>query len=191
MELIKEFVVTLVTTLIFITAVEIIGPDNSMKKYLKFVMGLILISVIINPVIKFLTNGESIITSAIVKYEQDISTKTNENEKKSEDINSKEISFKENFNKNCVNLLSKEYKGMDFESDIDCEVDFQNPKLEVKELKVGVKEKGIKKVPKIKSVNINQDKEDEVAEDDTLKNIKSFLSDELNISTEKIVVYYM
>ena len=35
MELIKGFITTLVTTLIFITAIELVGPDNSMKKYLK------------------------------------------------------------------------------------------------------------------------------------------------------------
>ena len=51
MELIKGFVTTLVTTLIFITAIELVGPDNSMKKYLKFVMGLILVAVLLNPIV--------------------------------------------------------------------------------------------------------------------------------------------
>ena len=39
MDKINAFVITLVTTLIFMTAIELIGPDNSMKKYLKFVLG--------------------------------------------------------------------------------------------------------------------------------------------------------
>ena len=37
MEYLNNFVITLVATIIFMTAVEIIAPDNSMKKYIKFV----------------------------------------------------------------------------------------------------------------------------------------------------------
>ncbi len=58
MELLNKFVITLVTILIFITAVEMIAPDNSMKKYLKFVLGLILITVILNPILTIILNGE-------------------------------------------------------------------------------------------------------------------------------------
>ena len=36
MEYIKNFIVTLVTTIIFITAIEIISPDKPIKKYIKF-----------------------------------------------------------------------------------------------------------------------------------------------------------
>ena len=46
MDIINKYIATLVATLVFMTAVELIAPDNSLKKYLKFVMGLILISVL-------------------------------------------------------------------------------------------------------------------------------------------------
>ena len=55
MEYLNNFIITLVATMIFMTSIEIIAPDNSMKKYIKFVLGLILISVMINPIIKFFT----------------------------------------------------------------------------------------------------------------------------------------
>ena len=191
MELIRGFVVTLVTTLIFITAVEIIGPDNSMKKYLKFVMGLILISVILNPIISFFTNGESIITSAIDKYENDMFRESDSDEKESHNSSLKATSFKENFNKNCVNLLSKEYKNMDFQCDIDCNVDFVNPNLVINEVKVGVKDKGIRKVQNVKKVDINDTNDEEVIVDETLEEVRDFLSDELSVDKERIVVYYI
>ena len=54
MEYLNNFIITLVATMIFMTSIEIIAPDNSMKKYIKFVLGLILISVMINPIINFL-----------------------------------------------------------------------------------------------------------------------------------------
>ena len=53
MEYLNNFIITLVATMIFMTSIEIIAPDNSMKKYIKFVLGLILISAMINPIIKY------------------------------------------------------------------------------------------------------------------------------------------
>ena len=67
MELLKGFVITLVTTIIFMTAVELIAPDNSMKKYIKFILGLLLISVILTPIVAMLTKGESVLTKEILK----------------------------------------------------------------------------------------------------------------------------
>ena len=58
MEEIKGFVITLVTMLILMTAIEFIAPDNNMKKYLKFVLGLILISVMLSPIISLFSKGE-------------------------------------------------------------------------------------------------------------------------------------
>ena len=69
MEYLNNFIITLVATMIFMTSIEIIAPDNSMKKYIKFVLGLILISVMINPIIKFFTGGEQEVINRIKRYE--------------------------------------------------------------------------------------------------------------------------
>ena len=37
-------------------------PDNNLKKYCRFVLGLILMTVIINPLVKFLNQGSDITT---------------------------------------------------------------------------------------------------------------------------------
>ena len=69
--------------MIFMTAIEIIAPDNSMKKYIKFVLGLILISVMINPIIKFFTGGEQEVINRIKRYEDMLNLGvTNEGESK-------------------------------------------------------------------------------------------------------------
>lgn len=187
MELIRQYVITIVTTIIFITAIELIGPDNSMKKYLKFVMGLILIVVILKPMISFFTNGENAVKEVIDKYEQEITGSTNEEK---QDTTNKEVqqeSFKNNFNKNCVSILKNKYKDMDFKSDIDCNVDFINASISIDKLKVGVKSHNVKKVEKVKIGE--EDKEEK--EDKTLNEIKDFLSEELDLPKEKIVVYYV
>ena len=48
----KVWVTNITIAIFFITAVEMILPDNSMRKYAKFVLGLMLIVVIINPIMK-------------------------------------------------------------------------------------------------------------------------------------------
>ena len=180
MELIKGFITTLVTTLIFITAIELVGPDNSMKKYLKFVMGLILVAVLLNPIVKFFSQGETALTSIIDQYGKEDTTIATQQ--------LREDSFKDNFNKNCINKLLKEFKDMNFESDLDCIVDFDNMTCQINELRIGISEKGVKKV---KEVKIGEEEKDVKEEDSIQKEVKDFLSDELEISKDKIVVYYL
>ena len=71
MESISAFITTLVTTLILMTAVELIAPDNSIKKYINFVLGLILISVMLTPIVSLFSNGETKIINEINRYEKD------------------------------------------------------------------------------------------------------------------------
>lgn len=47
-EILKGIVIIFVIIFIFISVVEFIVLNNKMKKYIKFVLGLILISVILN-----------------------------------------------------------------------------------------------------------------------------------------------
>ncbi|MBE6047360.1 MAG: stage III sporulation protein AF, partial [Clostridium sp.] len=112
MEVLKEFVVCLVTTIIFITAIELVGPDNEMKKYLKFVLGLILVAVILNPVIDFLTKGEGYLSKAVDSYTNKISGEIEENSKDTSKQNNdmRKKNFKENFDKNCESALNKKFE---------------------------------------------------------------------------------
>ena len=187
MEVLNEFVVSLVTTLIFMTAIELIGPDNDMKKYLKFVLGLILVAVILNPIIDFLTNGEGYLTKAVDTYTNEITSEIKDSDKgrKEENIKLREENFKENFNKNCENTLNNKFEDYTFESNVDCNVNFTDMNMEVKSLKVYAKAKGVRKIEKIQ---IGEDCEKE--DDNTKESIKEFLSNELKIPKDKIIVNY-
>lgn len=190
MEYINNFVITLVATMIFMTAVEIISPDNSMKKYIKFVLGLILISVMINPIVKFFTGGEQELVNTIKNYESIFyEGKTNENE---DSIRKSQIeSFKNNLNSNCDNLLKEEFKEKDFKSNVECEIDLENMTYSIESLEVGVKDEGIKLVDSIK-IDINEESEETVSKDGVVENedeIKSYLSENFKISKEKIKLY--
>ncbi|MCI9304147.1 stage III sporulation protein AF [Clostridium sp.] len=192
MEYINNFVITLVATMIFMTAIDIISPDNSMKKYIKFVLGLILISVMINPIVKFFTGGEQELVSAIKSYENmfyestSIENKTNISESKIE-------SFKNNLNNNCDKLLKEEFSGREFKSNVKCEIDLENMEYKVDGVEVGVKNSEIKLIDNIK-ININEESEEAVSNEEVIENgeeIKNYLSEVFKISTEKIKLYSM
>lgn len=185
MDQLNTFVITLVTTLIFMTAVELIGPDNSMKKYLKFVLGIVLISVLLNPIVKFFTNGQVIIDDLINDYTSEVSSaayKKDTEEKKS----IQEDTFKKNFNKSCIDLLEDKFKNYEFKSDIDCNMNFETGEFEVKKLKVSVKNKGVKKVEKIQ---IGEEKKK--TKDKILNEIEDYLAENLKIDKDKIEADYV
>lgn len=194
-ETLKGIVTTLVTILIFISAVELISPNNKMKKYIKFVLGLILISAILNPILQFISKGEKNISQGIEKYETVFSENQNKiNSDNSNAINSKEDkndarkkAFIKNFDENCDNLLKNKYKDMNFKSDIDCDVDFTNINFNIKKLRIGVEDN---KISEIKKVEINgKDQESTEDENKEYEDIINFVSDELSVSKDKIEVY--
>lgn len=189
MELLNKFVITLVTILIFITAVEMIAPDNSMKKYLKFVLGLILITVILNPILTIILNGEEELKDVISSYEREYNT-DKKDEKDSENIiKIKEESFKENFNKNCENMLKQEFKDLEFKCNIDCLVDFNDNNFTINKLNIEIKDKRVKKVEKIEKIDIDSNKDKGNKANKEYKDVVRFISKELNIDENKIDIY--
>lgn len=192
LELLNKFVITLITTLIFIAAVELIAPDNNMKKYLKFVLGLILIAVILNPILTIILNGEEELKDVISMYEGEYNT--NKKVEKNDDdlLKVKEESFKNNFNKNCENMLKKEFKNLEFKCEVDCVVDFNGTNFKINKLDIRIKDKKIKKVEKIDKVDIgSKDGNQEKNENDRYKDIVKFISKELDIKEDIINIYIM
>lgn len=192
-EALKNIVITLVTMLIFISAVELIMPDNKMRKYIKFILGLILISTILNPIINLISNGEKNLSGSIKNYEAVFNSSkadlndagiTRDSQNK---IDARKKTFVDNFNKNCDNLLKNKFKNMDFKSEVDCDVNFTDVSLNIKKLKIGIGENRVNKIKKIVINDKEQSKEQEVNKAYT--EIIDFLANELNVSKEKIEVY--
>ena len=193
MEYLNNFIITLVATMIFMTAIEIIAPDNSMKKYIKFVLGLILISVMINPIIKFFTGGEQEVINRIKRYEDMLNLGvTNEGESK-EVIEKQKEAFKSNLNSNCDNLLKEKFSDKNFKSDIKCNINLSDMTYSIDSLEVGVRENGIRLVDKIR-INVNGESEEAVSNNkkiDYEEEIKNYLSELFKIPIEKIKLYSM
>jgi stage III sporulation protein AF len=192
LQALKEWLINICTAVFFITAVEIILPDNSMKKYAKFVLGLILITVFINPIIKVFDKNFNINTytqNAIEsfnknKYEGDLKQYEQKDKQNTLDL------FKLNLQTNCEKILKEKYPDSNYKVQVDAIYDDKNNNLIIKDVKVGVKDGLVEKIAKVtidaetKSVN-NSDNVDSKKSD----SIKQYISDELSVSKDIIQVY--
>jgi stage III sporulation protein AF len=111
----KNWILSIVIIVMFLSIVDIILPKNSIKKYAKLVMGLIVIIIIITPVFNIFdrkTDINRLVSDYMVKYD----TKSNQNKEKiNGDYNTETISvFKQNLikeiEKNIYDNLKKKYK---------------------------------------------------------------------------------
>lgn len=191
MENIKSYIITLVTMIMLITAIELIAPDNSMKKYIKFILGLILISVMISPIVQFFSEDADSLAN---KIEKSLLLSENEDLSKSKsdkDNDSQQKAFTKNLQDNCNKLLKENFNESEFITNIDCELDMENIEYRIDKVQVGVKDKGIGTIEKI-IIKTKDDSKGVMSEKGTVENeedILNFLADNLKIAKEKIEVY--
>ncbi|AYE35641.1 stage III sporulation protein AF [Clostridium septicum] len=189
MDTLKNFIITLVTMLILMTAIELITPDNSMKKYLKFVLGLILISVMLTPIISLISKGEKQITNTIAKYGEEYSNTGEKIDKYKND--SREKAFTKNIEKNCEKILKDKFKNKDFKSEVVCKMDLENMTCSIDKVSIGVKDDSIKNVQKIE-INTKDESSEALASDNEVEDeevIKKYLKEVLNVHEDKIEIY--
>ena len=192
LQTLREWLISICTAVFFITAVEIILPDNSMKKYAKFVLGLILITVFINPIIKIFDRNFDISTYT-ANVVENFDKKKTENEfkqYKEKNLNDTLEVFELNLQTSCEKKLKEKYPDSNYKVEVNAAYDSENDKLAIKDIKVGVKDGSIEKIKKIKisgeskSVNSEDNMDNEKSTD-----IKKYLSNELNVSKDVILIY--
>lgn len=190
MDEIKGFIVTLVSIIILFSAIELISPDNSMKKYLKFVLGTILIAVMISPIVSIISKGENTISEDISEYidlTNGKSIETNSEDKES----ISEIAFKENLEENCNKLLKEKFKDFEFQSDIDCKLNMQDITYVINKVKIGVKNREVSKIEKV-IINNNKESAEVSSNEEKVKNeaeIINYLAEILNVNKDQIIIY--
>lgn len=191
----KEWLINICTALFFITAIEIILPDNSIKKYCKFVLGLILITVFINPIVKIFNKNFDInqyTESAVESFEKEFSSgnQVNEfNDYKKKNIEDTIETFEMNLETKCEKSLKEKYPDESYKVKIDANYDEENNNVCIKDVNVQVKDGNVEKIKKVhintKSASVNNldsgDKDKDVK-------LKTYLSQELNVSKDIIHV---
>ncbi len=78
MDFVRQWTITIVSVIIFITFVEILIPNSNNKRYINVVVGFLLMIIILNPLTKFIT-GEIDFEESILKSLNQIEAETAKN----------------------------------------------------------------------------------------------------------------
>jgi len=188
----RDWIINICTAVFFIMAVEMILPNNSLKRYAKFVLGLILIIVVINPLLR-LYNENLNITSIVgqaTSYMDGKKYDTNIDKYREQNIETTLNTFKANLEKNCEKFLEEKYPNYNCKVGIEVLFDKEKGNVTIKSVKVGIKDNGVEKVKKveIKTKSSYVDSEN-ILKDERSSLIINSLSKELSVSKDIITVY--
>lgn len=190
----RNWIINICTIVIFITAIEMLLPNNTLRKYGKFVLGLILVVVIITPILNlfsedfnpntYIRNAEEYIDSE--EYKVDYEKYRNENIKKTLK------NFRANLELQCSNELKEEYPCDDFNVAVSVTYDVESSDFNIEEIDIWVEEGGISR---IKPVNINSktvsSNKNNHIKDEKVKDIKNYVSEKTQVSKKIINIYKM
>ncbi|MBZ9688009.1 stage III sporulation protein AF [Clostridium estertheticum] len=191
-EVLKVWVTNITIAIFFITAVEMILPDNNMRKYAKFVLGLLLIVVIINPIIKIFHKDFDFYSysNKATNYMESSTVVTDMQKYKESNILNTTENFKVNLENQCIINLEEAYPESQYNADIDITYDEKNTVFNINRIEIGIVEKGVKSIKKIeintKSVNASNKN---ILQGEEGNKIKRLLSSKFKISGKIITVY--
>ncbi|ANP69766.1 Stage III sporulation protein AF [Clostridium tyrobutyricum DIVETGP] len=191
LEYLRSWLIKICTAVFFITAIEMILPNNSFKKYSKFVLGLILITVFINPIVG-LFNKNFDINSYSLKLSQQFEKNQNSNDMekyKEENLNSTIEEFKLNLQNNCKQKLDEKYPDGKYSVKANARYDKESGNIYITGIYVTVKDGSVDTVQKV-TINTegeNYDNSDELSGKQG-QEIRSYLGSQLDISENIIHV---
>lgn len=193
MEFVKAWVANIAVVVVFMTAIELILPNNDIKKYGKFVMGLILMVTIMKPILSVIDKGfnfESYVYEA-EKYLQSSKLEVDYEKYKQKNIESTMELFKKNLEMQCEETLKEEFYEKDFEVKVDVSYLEDSKDFIINNIEIWVEEKGVKRVKKIQNVSINEDSKDKegIEDSELAEGIKLFIGGKLDLPKNKINVY--
>lgn len=190
MDALRSWIINICTTVFFITAVEMLLPNNNLKKYSKFVLGLILMTVIINPLVKFLNKGTEV-TTFINKTTSTVEqfNKTDDAKLKEKNISDTLNVFKTNLEKLCDNKLKEKYPKFTCRTEADVSFNADTQEFTIKNIKIGMNDGAVDKVGKIDVRTSNDFQKNNVDDSKNGREVKNYLSGVLDLPENKITVY--
>jgi stage III sporulation protein AF len=188
----KDWIINICTAVFFITAVEMILPDNNMKKYAKFVLGLILITILINPLVMLLNKGNDIsafIGKSINTF-NDFELNSKKEDYREQSLNDTLQVFARNVQDTCTKKLKEKYPNINYKVKANVTYNKEKDEFEIKELEIGVAGGGkVEKVQKVEVKPSSNFNETSRIESEMSGEIKEYLSTELKLSKSIISVY--
>lgn len=184
MELLKNWISTLCVVIVIISIAHIILPNSSVKKHVKFVFSLIILSVMLSPIIGLLNFNQKIDENA---FENKINGAVENQEEKVSLYD--EEAILENIERNLEQALKDEFYENEFEVNLIGKIDFDDVRVNIEKAEIKVLDK--KKVKKVEKVVVGEEKlNKEEKKDSFLEKVEKFVEKELEISHENIIVSY-
>lgn len=188
----KNWIITICTAVFFITAIEIILPDNSLKKYAKYVLGLILISVLIQPLVKIFDKNYNIDTyaSSAEKFLEKQDNSKYYDRLKEENVDNTVEAFELNLKTLCESKLKEKFPKSSYSVDVKAEYISKDNTFEIKSINIGVKDGKIESIKKV-SIKPSSGSTDnkQVISSQLGNSIRDYLCKELGVSNEVITIY--
>lgn len=193
-EALGNFVITISVAIFFATAIQMILPDNSLKKYCNFVLGLIVFVVILSPIIKIF-NQDVQINKIIEETTNGIfenSDETSYEEYRDANINNTLNKFKENLEKQCVTDLEENFKGDKYKADIAVSYDSKNSLFVIESMEIHINDGSVARIKKIQIGE--EEKAVQVDSQDSSINVKAaevkdFIASRYEVNVDQVSVY--
>lgn len=192
-EALGKWIVSICIAIFFTTAVQMILPDNSIKKYCNFVLGLIVFAVMITPVIEFLNsdiNVSNLIEESVSSVFNGEKMDENYDEYRQANVEATIKTFKKNIENQCEEDLKKNFKDKSYKADFQVTYDEKNNNFTINSVEIVVNS-GL--VEKIKDVRIGEEsmqvdnREDEL--DEAGIQVKEYISEKYDVDKDSVYVY--
>lgn len=191
-EALGEWIITICVAIFFTTAVQMILPDNSLKKYCNFVLGLIVFVVILSPIVKIF--NKDLQMNKIIKESADLvfndMSKGNYEEYRQANIDNTLERFKKNLEKQCITDLEKNFKEEKYSAKVEASYDTENSIFIIERIEVGINDGSVERVKKVQigdeSVQVNNQ---DSSTDKKSMEIRDFISSKYEIDKNNIYVY--
>ncbi len=191
-EALGKWIITICVAIFFSTAVQMILPDNSLKKYCNFILGLIVFVVILSPILKIF--NEELQVNKIIEESADLvfndKGERNYEEYRQANINSTLERFKNNLEKQCVADLEKNFKGDGYSAKVDAAYDNENSIFLIERIEIGINDGSVERVKKVQlgDESVQVDNQDSSTDKKSME-VRNFISSTYDIDEENIYVY--
>jgi len=191
-EALGEWIITICVAIFFTTAVQMILPDNSLKKYCNFVLGLIVFVVILGPIVKIF--NEDLQINKIIEESSDLvftdMGQCNYEEYRQANINNTLERFKANLEKQCVADLEKNFKDDKYSAKVEASYDAENSLFLIERIDVGINDGSVERVRKVQigDESVQVDNQDSSTDKKSME-VKEFISSRYDVAANNIYVY--
>lgn len=182
MDFLKTWVYTIVVTLIFVAFIDILMPSSSMKKYVKLVLGLLIMAVILKPVMS-LRDADFNLSADIFSYQgkldQSSLKKQAEYYSKGQEAEIIKV-YKQNLESRMEQQIRLETESQDAKVSIDVDEDKDSERYgEIKKVSISI-EKQVNQITKVDKIRIGESSNESQKEEEKYESNYSELLEKIS-----------